>query len=147
MLRRARLQGHHHARPRRRVGITEAALYRYYPSKEAMYAAILDERMAAVDCWSTRSSPIARAGDDRAVFTSSRARSSARVEADPDLLRILLFSALEGHELARPFQENASGALREFLTQYIERRYREGAFRAVDPALARAPSWAWSSIT
>ena len=30
-----------------RVGITEAALYRYFPSKEALYGAIIDRKMGA----------------------------------------------------------------------------------------------------
>ena len=52
-----------------RVGITEAALYRYFPSKEAMYQAILDERMAKPDLFAPLES-VAASGDDRAVFTS-----------------------------------------------------------------------------
>ena len=117
------------------VGITEAALYRYFPSKEAMYAAILDERMASSDLLEPVE-PIARAGDDRAVFTVLALTLLRSVDADPSILRLILYSALEGHELARPFQEKRILRLREFLTRYIERRTEEGAFRAIDPALA-----------
>ncbi len=117
------------------VGITEAALYRYFPSKEAMYAAILDDRMASSDLLEPLE-PIARAGDDRAVFTVLALTLLRSVDADPSILRLILYSALEGHELARPFQEKRILRLREFLTGYIERRTREGAFRAIDPALA-----------
>ena len=121
-----------------RVGITEAALYRHFPSKEAMYAAILDERMAAPDHLTPLEAPAA-AGDDRAVFTGLALALLRSVEADPTLLRLLLYSALEGHELARPFQETRIRRLREFLQRYLERRTAEGAFRDVDPALgARA---------
>jgi AcrR family transcriptional regulator len=117
------------------VGITEAALYRYFAGKEAMYTAILDERVAASDLME----PIERiacAGDDHAVFTTIALTFLRRVEDDPSILRLILYSALEGHELARPFQEQRILRLRDFLTSYIERRTREGAFRAVDPALA-----------
>ena len=117
------------------VGITEAALYRYFPSKEAMYAAILDERMASSDLL-LPIEPIARAGDDRAVFTVLALTLLRSVDADPSILRLILYSALEGHELARPFQEKRILRLREFLTRYIERRTEEGAFRAIDPKLA-----------
>ena len=117
------------------VGITEAALYRYFPSKEAMYAAILDERMASSDLLEPIE-PIARAGDDRAVFTVLAMTLLRSVDADPSILRLILYSALEGHELARPFQEKRILRLRELLTGYIERRSGEGAFRAIDPALA-----------
>lgn len=121
-----------------RVGITEAALYRYFPSKEAMYQAILDERMAAPDLLAPLEA-VAAAGDDRAVFTGLALTLLRSVEADPSILRLLLYSALEGHELARPFQEGRIRRLREFLQRYVERRIREGAFRAIDPLLgARA---------
>jgi AcrR family transcriptional regulator len=121
-----------------RVGLTEAALYRYFPSKEAMYSAILDERMAAPDVIETLE-PHARRGDDRAVFTGLALALLESVEADPTFLRLVLYSALEGHELAHPFQEQRMRRLRDFLTGYIARRAREGAFRRVDPALgARA---------
>ena len=117
------------------VGITEAALYRYFPSKEAMYAAILDDRIASAELLEPVE-PIAAVGDDRAVFTVLALTLLRSVEDDPSILRLILYSALEGHELARPFQEKRILRLREFLTGYIQRRTTEGAFRAVDPALA-----------
>ena len=117
------------------VGITEAALYRYFPSKEAMYAAILDERIASTELLEPIE-PIAATGDDRAVFTVLALTLLRSVEDDPSVLRLILYSALEGHELARPFQEKRILRLREFLTGYIARRSEEGAFRAIDPALA-----------
>src|SRR5512138_2713411 len=73
-----------------RVGITEAALYRYFPSKEAMYTAILDERMAAPDLLEPIE-PLAAAGDDRAVFTGLALTLLRTVEADPSILRLLLY--------------------------------------------------------
>jgi AcrR family transcriptional regulator len=118
-----------------RVGITEAALYRYFPSKEAIYAAILKERAAAPDPLAAVEAAAA-AGRDHEVFSGLALGLLERVEADPSLLRLLLFSALEGHDMAQPFQETRIRRLREFLSRYVARRIREGAFRAVDPALA-----------
>jgi AcrR family transcriptional regulator len=121
-----------------RVGLTEAALYRYFPSKEAMYSSILDERMAAPDLLDPLE-PLAAAGDDRGVFGGLALTLLRSVEADPTMLRLLLYSALEGHEMARPFQETRIRRLREFLSRYLERRIAEGAFRPIDAALgARA---------
>ena len=117
------------------VGITEAALYRYFPSKEAMYVALLDERMAVPEVVSALE-PFARSNDDRQVFTRLALAILQTVEADPSFLRLLLYSALEGHELGRPFYETRMHRLREFLTRYITRRTREGDFRAQDPVLA-----------
>ena len=112
-----------------RVGITEAALYRYFPSKEAMYTAILDQRMAAPEVLDPFQ-PLIDAGDDRGVFTQLALALLRSVGADASMLRLLLYSALEGHELARPFHDGRIRRLRETLASYIARRRREGAFRA-----------------
>jgi AcrR family transcriptional regulator len=119
----------------RAIGITEAALYRYFPSKEAIYTAILDARMEATDPIAALEGA-ARAGDDVAVFGGLALSLLESVEHDPTFLRLLLYSALEGHELARPFQEKRIRRLREFLAGYIQRRIADGAFRDHDPALA-----------
>jgi AcrR family transcriptional regulator len=118
-----------------RIGITEAALYHYFPSKEALYGAIIDSKMAAPTLAEVLAEP-ARRGDDRAVFGTLARIVLERGQADPDFMRILTFTALEGHELAGPFFEARVRTLLEFLAGYVERRIAEGAFRRVDPALA-----------
>ena len=117
------------------VGITEAALYRHFASKEAIYAAILDARSTVPQTIDTVE-PLARAKDDRQVFTTLAVAVLESVEADPSFLRLLLYSALEGHEMARPFYEKRMRRLREFLTRYIAQRTRDGEFRDVEPVLA-----------
>ena len=49
-------------------------------------------------------------------------------------MRLLLFSALEGHQLSDMFV--SSMATRHPIANYIERRIGEGAFRQLDPQLA-----------
>jgi AcrR family transcriptional regulator len=117
------------------VGITEAALYRHFPSKEAIYAAILDARMAVPEVIA-HLAPFARANDDYQVFMQLALALLEAVEADPSFLRLLLYSALESHEMARPFYETRVRRMREFLARYIARRTRAGAFRNLDPALS-----------
>jgi len=117
------------------VGITEAALYRYFPSKDAIYAAILDARLSTpspVDAVEA----LAAGGDDRAVFGGLLRALLASLSEDPSFIRLLFYSALEGHELAKSFREQRIQRLREFLQDYVARRIREGAFREVDPVLA-----------
>jgi AcrR family transcriptional regulator len=118
-----------------RVGLTEAALYRHFASKEALYSAIIARKIDAPELASSLEAAAA-AGDDRAVFGGLARTLIERVEADPAFIRILLFTALEGHSLAEPFFAARVLRLREFLTRYIERRIREGAFRALDPVIA-----------
>jgi AcrR family transcriptional regulator len=118
-----------------RVGLSEAALYRYFPSKESLYAAIIDDKMASVDLISALQ-PAAESGDDRDFFLALAREIFTRVEADPTFLRILYFSALEGHRLSDPFFESRVKRLREFLTTYIAHRTEEGRFIDVDPVIA-----------
>jgi AcrR family transcriptional regulator len=118
-----------------RVGITEAALYRYFPSKEALYGAIIDRKIAAPELVEGVEAAAA-AGDDRAVLEGLARTLLARSQADPDFVRILLFTALEGHALSEPFFAARVRGLREFLAGYLARRVEEGAFRSLDPVLA-----------
>jgi hypothetical protein len=55
-------------------------------------------------------------------------------EEDSTFMRLLLFSALEGHALSEMFL--ASVADRDPVAYYIQQRIDEGAFRPVDPHLA-----------
>src|SRR5213593_5137788 len=116
------------------AGISEALVFKYFPTKRALYAAILAEKaplselLAAVE-------EAARKRDDARVFTMV-ASHRIRRGADPSLIRLLLFSALEGHELSDMFFRNRHRVFYEFLAGYIARRTREGKFRKVDPLLA-----------
>src|SRR5512134_1374640 len=118
-----------------RVGLTEAALYRHFASKEALYAAIIARKIDAPDL-TAHLEAAAAAGDDRAVLGGLARTLIGRVEADPAFIRILLFTALEGHSLAEPFFAARVRRIREFLSGYVARRIEAGAFRAVDPVIA-----------
>jgi AcrR family transcriptional regulator len=113
---------------------SEALVFKHFPTKRALYAAILAEKapfselLAAVE-------EAAKKRDDVRVFTLI-AGYRIRRGADPTLLRLLLFSALEGHELSKMFFKNQHRVFYDYLAGYIEQRIREGAFRRVDPLLA-----------
>src|SRR5437870_13402598 len=86
------------------AGISEALLFRHFPTKRALYAAIiaaksqLSQLMASIE-------EAAEKRDDVRVFTLIAGFRIHR-GADPSLLRLLLFSALEGHELSDMFFRN-----------------------------------------
>jgi AcrR family transcriptional regulator len=118
----------------KQAGISEALLFKHFPTKRALYGAILAEKaslselLAAVE-------DAARKGDDARVFTMI-ASHRIRKAADPTMLRLLLFSALEGHELSDMFFRNQHRVFYDYLAGYIARRTQEGAFRDIDPLLA-----------
>jgi AcrR family transcriptional regulator len=116
------------------AGVSEALLFKHFPTKRALYGAILaetvtlDELMDAVE-------DSAKKRDDRRVFTLI-ARFRIRPGVDSTLLRLLLFSALEGHELSEMFFGKHHRVFYDHLAAYIRTRVNEGAFRKVDPLLA-----------
>jgi AcrR family transcriptional regulator len=118
-----------------RAGITEAGLYRHFASKEALYAAIIDRKMQAPELLAGLSAAAERR-DDRAVLGGLAEVILERGLGDPDFVRLLFFSALEGHALAEAFFQVRVHRVRDFLADYIGSRVADGAFRDVDPWLA-----------
>jgi hypothetical protein len=57
-------------------------------------------------------------------------------ERDPEFLRLLLYSALEGHELFEMFQNKNVREMAHFLCSYIRERQQAGALRDVEPMVA-----------
>jgi AcrR family transcriptional regulator len=116
------------------AGISEALLYKHFPTKRALYAAILAEK-APLSPLLEVVEEAAHKRDDERVF-SLIASYRLRGGADPSLLRLLLFSALEGHELSAMFFRNQHRIFYDYLSGYIARRVKEGAFRRMDPMIA-----------
>lgn len=116
------------------AGISEALLFKYFPTKRALYAAILAEK-AQYSGLREAVEEAAEKRDDEQLFTLL-ASYRIRKGADPTLFRLLLFSALEGHEMSEMFFQQQYRAFHELLAGYIRRRIEEGAFRSVDPLLA-----------
>ena len=116
------------------AGISEALVFKYFPTKRALYAAILAEKVQISQLMDNVEAA-AEKRDDARVFTLV---ASFRIHrgADPSLLRLLLFSALEGHELSDMFFRSRHRVFYEYLAGYIRRRCQEGAFRCLDPLLA-----------
>lgn len=116
------------------AGVSEALLFKYFPTKRVLYAAILAEK-AQFSGLREAIEEAAGQRDDKQLFTLL-ASYRIRKGADPMLLRLLLYSALEGHEMSEMFFRSQYRTLYDLLTGYIRRRIEDGAFRPVDPLLA-----------
>lgn len=116
------------------AGISEALVFKHFPTKRALYAAILAEKVT-VNALLVAIEESAKKRDDRRVFTLI-ASYRIRPGVDPTLLRLLLFSALEGHELSDMFFGKHHKVFYDHLAAYIRKRVEDGAFRQVDPLLA-----------
>jgi AcrR family transcriptional regulator len=52
------------------------------------------------------------------------------------IMRLLLFSALEGHDLSEIFFHSTAREMKNHIRRYIKQRITDGAFRPIDPAVA-----------
>ena len=119
------------------AGVSEATVFKHFANKDELYAAILDTKA----CSHELSNPFAKIADkieqkdDYGVFYGMALNALNKHENDSDFLRLMLHSALEGHELARLFFENFIIRIYDYLSDYILERQKDGAFRQIEPRL------------
>jgi AcrR family transcriptional regulator len=118
------------------VGVTEPVLYQHFRTKKELYSAILEECAAAAQPQAAEFYELAGADDDRGFFVALGNLILSRYEKDPELLRLLLFSSLERHELSDLFFDRMVANFFQTVSGYIRRRIRSGAFRKVQPDIA-----------
>jgi AcrR family transcriptional regulator len=117
------------------AGVSEAIIFRHFATKEELYRAILDH----VSCKGGIENPQQLVGeairrkDDRAVFEGLAFHALEHHEDDKEFHRLLLYAALEGHELAHMFWERTVIQFYEFLGAYIEERQRDGVMLQIEP--------------
>jgi AcrR family transcriptional regulator len=119
------------------AGISEAMVFRHFATKEELYAAILDHKACTVGLEDPCElvSDAVRLKDDRAVFETLAYTALVQHENDMEFMRLLLHSALEGHQLAQMFWDRNVLKIYEFLGSYIRERQSDGVFREVDPRI------------
>jgi TetR/AcrR family transcriptional regulator len=119
------------------VGTSETVLFRLFPTKESLYAAILEDRVPAaeVERWLEDLRKIADRRDDGALFTAVVKAVLRSYRTDPVYHRLMLFATLENHELARLTQVKYTSPVSSFLREYVSRRQAEGAFKPLRPEL------------
>jgi TetR/AcrR family transcriptional regulator len=118
-------------------GISEAMIFCHFASKEDLYTAIIDQRIQEVG--DALSDEALQAQDDERVFGDLARFILDKTSENPTMLRLLYFSALEGHQLSDIFYANHEIKKVMKLVDYIHLRISEGSFRELDPFLvARA---------
>ena len=119
------------------AGVSEALLFRHFPSKADLYAAILQQK-ARESGFAARLETIrrlARRRDDWALVQYVVRAILASYQRDPDFERLMLYAALEGHELATTSRQLFGVPAFALLRDYVIQRQQAGAFRPGDPAL------------
>jgi TetR/AcrR family transcriptional regulator len=119
------------------VGTSETILFRHFPTKESLYTAILQHSVpiADLESWLEELQRIADTRDDKALFTAVVKAILQSYRTNTVYHRLMLFAALENHELARLGQITYSAPVARFLRKYVSRRQSEGALKHVRPAM------------
>jgi len=114
--------------------VNEAIIFRYFTNKTELYRAILEEKVHQGDTHYKEVEQMAQTSDIQTFLEFIGHRFLERHEQDSTFMRLLLFSALEGHELVDMFL--AAIAVRDPMVHYVQRQMDEGKFRRMDPYLA-----------
>ncbi|PYS12610.1 MAG: hypothetical protein DMG17_20535 [Acidobacteria bacterium] len=114
--------------------VNEAIIFRHFKTKEELYTAIIEQKAGERDSYHEELERLATVGDDEQFLEAVGRTFLEKHETDTTFMRLLLFSALEGHQLSDMFV--SSMAERHPIANYIKRRIGDGVFRQVDPQLA-----------
>lgn len=117
------------------AGVSEAMVFRHFATKQELYTAILDHKACSGDSMNPEQmvAEALKLKDDRAVFEQLALGALKHHETDPEFQRLLLHSALEGHELAEMFFEKFILRVYALLGDYITERQRDGAMVKMNP--------------
>lgn len=124
------------------AGISEAIIFRHFSSKDELYQAILHSKVCEGGehqfPWEGNSELLAamERNDDLEVFYQLAVRALEKHQADQDFMRLVFYSALEDHKMARDFVRDFISRLYDFIGSYIEKRQKAGAMRRLNPRIA-----------
>jgi AcrR family transcriptional regulator len=113
--------------------VNEAIIFRHFTTKEDLYWAVIEDQCRMRAGREKLEQALGSGQNDEQIFTSIASEFLSR---DATLPRLLLFSALERHEVSQRFFKVHVASYYEILGDYIRRRIEDGAFRDVDPILA-----------
>jgi AcrR family transcriptional regulator len=119
------------------AGVSEAIIFRHFATKDDLYRAILDDKVNQTTARMKENlNEAAGRKDDNAYFGSLAYEMLEFHRKDGTFMRLLLFSALEGHDLSEIFFHSTAREMKNHIRRYIKQRIADGAFRPIDPALA-----------
>ncbi len=116
------------------VGVTEPVLYQHFPSKRDLYNAIIEFKMEQQDARDPALlADFETSTDDEHLLRRLADAILLSFEQDAEFVRLLLYSALEGHELADLVHERRVERHLNVLARYLGRRMKDGVYRQADP--------------
>ena len=121
----------------REAGVNEAIIFRHFNSKEDLYWAVLEASCCANEMNMQLKDVLDFAAEPEEVLCHLAEEVLKRVVSNPQMMRLLLFAALENHKLSHRFFRQYASLKYEELAGYIRMRVKAGDFRTdLDPLLA-----------
>jgi AcrR family transcriptional regulator len=120
------------------AGVNEAIIFRHFATKRELYSAIIDQKACATEMVAKQADVVKaiEQRNDRKLFEILALHILEVHEHDETFMRLMFYSALEGHELSDMFFRNQVAERYREIANYIKQRIQEGAFRKVDPQIA-----------
>jgi TetR/AcrR family transcriptional regulator len=121
----------------RAAGVSEGIIFRYFPTKEDLYTAILNHkaRQQGIDHMLDVLQRTMAAQDDEALVLQLALKTFETFRRDGDFQRLMLRAELESHDLARVSHRTLGMPLFGLLRDYVTKRQKAGALRDGDPTL------------
>ena len=123
------------------AGVSEAMVFKHFSSKDELYGALIEAKTCNEGFrrypWEENERVIAamEAKDDFGVFYHFALKALNKHQEDIAFMRMIFYSALEGHEIAERFFKDFVGEIYNFLGGYIKKRQKDKVFRKVEPRI------------
>jgi AcrR family transcriptional regulator len=113
--------------------VNEALIFRHFSTKRELYGAIIERKIHEEPGIELSLETNRDSKDDRLMFTAIASRMFEKCGRDPSFMRLLHFSALEGHDLSDMFFDTYVEYINTLLSDYIDTRISDGAFKNLSP--------------
>jgi len=121
-----------------KAGISEATIFKHFAKKDALYSAIIDKQCNDRKGESLLMKKL-EGKEGKEVFKEIATFLIQTHQEDPTFLKLLMFSALEGHKLSDIFIRTRGMETLDYLAKHISKLISQGSFKKVNaPIAARA---------